>query len=52
MMYDKIQKRIHEIWERLDNLEGCEDNPIYKAEIAELRKELAELHMELKTEFF
>lgn len=29
-MYEKLQEREAELIERLDNLEGCEDNPVYK----------------------
>ncbi len=28
---------------RLDNLEGCEDNPVYASEIQSIRKELAKI---------
>ena len=30
------------IYKRLDNLEGCEDNPVYAAEIIKLRHALTE----------
>lgn len=29
-MYEKLYEREGELIERLDNLEGCEDNPVYK----------------------
>lgn len=28
---------------RLDNLEGCEDNPVYASEVQRIRKELADI---------
>jgi len=33
--------REQELMARLDNLEGCEDNPVYASEIRSIRKELA-----------
>lgn len=51
-MYDKLQERESELIERLDNLEGCEDNPVYKKEIEEIRKELSDIDLTLRTEFF
>lgn len=51
-MYDKIEQRIADIYERLDNLEGCEDNPVYADEIKSLRQELAELNEFMAAEFF
>jgi len=35
---------------RLDNLEGCEDNPVYKEQIKEIRNELSEIQSNIKTE--
>ena len=37
---------------RLDVLEGCEDNPVYRKEIQEIRKELSEIQEYIKTELF
>lgn len=51
-MYEKLQEREAELIERLDNLEGCEDNPVYKKEIMEIRKELMEINNFLQTELF
>ena len=51
-MYDKIEQRISEIYDRLDNLEGCEDNPVYTEEIKSLCQELIELNAFMATEFF
>ena len=51
-MYEKLQERERELIERLDNLEGCEDNPIYKKEIREIRKQLEDINLILRTEFF
>ena len=51
-MYEKLQEREAELIERLDNLEGCEDNPVYKKEIMEIRKELEDIDLTLRTEFF
>ena len=50
--YDKMLDRQNELYERLDNLEGCEDNPVYKAEIEEIRKELVEINEFFATEMF
>ena len=49
---ERLQSRADAIWDRLDNLEGCEDNEIYEQEIRELRKELQEIHEQLQTELF
>ena len=51
-MYDKIEQRISEIYDRLDNLEGCKDNPVYVEEIKSLHQELIELNAFMATEFF
>ena len=51
-MYEKLQEREAQLIERLDNLEGCEDNPVYKKEIMEIRKELEDIDLTLRTEFF
>lgn len=51
-MYEKMQERENEIWDRLDNLEGCEDNPVYARDIKELREELSEIHDFFATEMF
>lgn len=48
----RLQSRADAIWDRLDNLEGCEDNEIYEQEIRELRRELQEIHDQLQTELF
>lgn len=48
----RLQSRADAIWDRLDNLEGCEDNEIYEQEIRDLRKELQEIHDQLQTELF
>lgn len=42
-MNEENIKREQELMERLDNLEGCEDNPVYASEIQNIRKELARL---------
>lgn len=35
--------------DRLDNLEGCEDNPVYKQEIEEIRRELFDIREQMPT---
>ena len=50
--YDKMLERQSELYDRLDQLEGCEDNPVYKAEIKEIRKELMEINEFLNSEMF
>lgn len=37
------RQREEQLMERLDNLEGCEDNPVYAAEIRQIRRELEEI---------
>ena len=51
-MYDKLLDKEAELLDRLDNLEGCEDNPVYRREIQEIRKELSDIQLILNTEFF
>lgn len=43
-MNDKLQNRLSYLQERLDNLEGCEDNPIYAKEILEIRSEISDIN--------
>ena len=50
--YEKLLEREDQLVERLDNLEGCEDNPVYADEIKKIRKELAEIDLIIKTELF
>jgi intein/homing endonuclease len=40
------ERRKEELIRRLDNLEACKDNPVYLAEIKEIRKELADINCE------
>ena len=42
-MDKKYFDRHDELISRLDNLEGCEDNPVYREEIKEIRRELADI---------
>lgn len=51
-MLDKLLDRKNELLERLDNLEGCGDNPVYAQEIKEIRKELDDINLILETELF
>lgn len=51
-MYEKLQEKLNSLYERLDILEGCEDNPVYKKEISEIRSEITNLNDMLATEFF
>ena len=51
-MYEKLYERQNELYARLDNLEGCEDNLVYANEIAEIRAELDDIDLTLQTEFF
>lgn len=43
MTRNEIEKRIEELYERLDNLEGCENNDVYADEIRNIRNEIDEL---------
>lgn len=51
-MLDNLLKKESELLDRLDNLEGCEDNPVYAQEIKEIRKELDHIRLILDTELF
>lgn len=42
-MCEKLYERENELIERLDNLEGCEYNPVYKKEIMDITKELEDI---------
>lgn len=37
--YEKLEA----LYKRLDNLEGCEDNPVYAKEIQEIRSQISEI---------
>lgn len=37
------EERIESLYKRLDNLEGCEDNEVYAAEIKAIRSEIENL---------
>lgn len=37
------EERINALYERLDNLEGCNDNEVYTTEIRAIREEIEEL---------
>ena len=51
-MLDKLLQEQDCLYDQLDNLEGCEDNPIYAAEIQRIRKRLAEINDTIQTELF
>jgi len=42
-----IEQEVSRIYARLDRLEGCEDNPVYRQEIKALRQELNSLYADL-----
>lgn len=46
MSATEINDRIEEIYAELDNIEGCNDNPVYARRIRMLRNELTELNGE------
>ncbi len=50
--YDKLFKRENDLLDRLDNLEGCEDNPVYAEEIKEIRKELDDIRLTISSGSF
>lgn len=50
--YSKLLEKEDQLIGRLDNLEGCEDNPVYAEEIKKIRKELEDIELILQTEFF
>ncbi len=37
------QNKLETLYKSLDNLEGCEDNPIYAQRIKELRSQISEI---------
>lgn len=39
-MMDVYLESLDALYERLDRLEGCEDNPVYAAEIRSIRAEI------------
>lgn len=50
---EKLYERKDYLIKRLDNLEGCEeDNPVYKKDIMEIRKELEGIDLVLRNGFF
>lgn len=51
-MLNKLLEEQDALYDRLDNLEGCEENPVYAAEIQQIRKRLAEIKDFLDTELF
>lgn len=51
-MLDKLMELRDQLVDRLDNLEGCEDNPVYAEEIKEIRKKLADVDLIIQTECF
>ena len=46
MTREEIDNRIEELYEELDNLEGCEDNEGYADRIREIRNEISDLEDE------
>jgi len=50
MTREEINNAIEELEERLDNLEGCEDNEVYAEEIKEIRNEIDRLMYEEEAE--
>lgn len=51
-MLNKLMELRDQLIDRLDNLEGCEDNPVYAEEIKEIRKELEDVDLTIRTECF
>ena len=51
-MLDNLLERESELLDRLDNLEGCEDNPVYAQEIKKIREELDHIYPIINTELF
>ena len=51
-MLDKLLEERDTLIDRLDNLEGCDGNPVYTAEIQKIRKRLAEIDETINTELF
>ena len=51
-MLSKLLERENDLYDRLETLEGCENDPAYAAEVKELMKELEEIHIIIVTELF
>ena len=51
-MLERLLEKENDLIKRLDNLEGCEDNPVYKEQIKEIRNELSEIQSNIKTELW
>lgn len=45
---EEKEEEIEELTERLDNIEGLDDNPVYMAEVEELRDKIDELRAEIE----
>lgn len=45
---EEKENEIEELTERLDNIEGLDDNPVYIAEVEELREKIDELRAEIE----
>ena len=51
-MYDKMFEKENELIDRLEALEGRENDPACKAEIEKIQKELEEIDAFFQTEMF
>lgn len=53
MTRTEIEERIEELYDKLDQLEGCEGNEVYEDEIRKIRNKIGELdYMEADPEEF
>lgn len=44
-----MSNKLNDLYKRLDNLEGCEDNPVYEREISEIRSEISKIEIEMES---
>ncbi|MBD5504567.1 MAG: hypothetical protein HDR09_12795 [Lachnospiraceae bacterium] len=48
-MSNSLNEKLDVLYERLDNLEGCEDNPVYAREISGIRSEISGIEEKIET---
>lgn len=47
MILEILEEDLRELYDRLDNLEGCEDNPVYAREIKRIRAEIDSVSLDI-----
>jgi len=46
-MLELYREHLQELYARLDQLEGCENNPVYAAEIKSIRREIDSVSIDI-----